>query len=255
MKTQTIAFIGAGNMAEALIKGLLRAGRREARADRRHRPARPSGCASCESAYGIRVRTDNLEAVRQAEVVVLSVKPQVMGKMLDAGRPGDRHARKLVISIAAGVPIAAIERKLGQARGSSARCRTPRRWSAPGRPRSPRASTPPTRISGGQGALRRGGKDGRPRRVAARRGHRPLRERPGLHLPDHRGALGRRGEGRPPPLHRAQALAAQTVLGSARSCSSRPARTRGSSRTRSPPPAAPRSPGCTPWRQAACGPR
>jgi pyrroline-5-carboxylate reductase len=107
---KTIAFLGAGNMAEALVKGLLRAGVAEAReiicADRN--PAR----AELAQRYGVRFTGSNREAAAAADLVVLSVKPQIMNKLLDEVGP-ILDQKKLVISIAAGVPIAAIERKVG----------------------------------------------------------------------------------------------------------------------------------------------
>ncbi|HLL53074.1 MAG TPA: pyrroline-5-carboxylate reductase [Myxococcaceae bacterium] len=112
MLDRKIAFLGAGNMAEALIKGLLRAnltrpenilatGRRKDRLD------------ELQKSYpAIRVTTDNVAAAQEAEIVVLAVKPQAMGKLLSQIAPViDVH--KLIISVAAGVPIAALERKLG----------------------------------------------------------------------------------------------------------------------------------------------
>jgi pyrroline-5-carboxylate reductase len=108
---KTIAFLGAGNMAEALVKGLLRAGTAtatevicsEVRADRREELAKR---------YGVRTVASNAEAVEAAEIVVLSVKPQTMDALLDEIAPAIDH-KKLVISIAAGIPIQAIARKLG----------------------------------------------------------------------------------------------------------------------------------------------
>jgi pyrroline-5-carboxylate reductase len=108
---KTIAFLGAGNMAEALIKGLLRAhvalpseiiatDRRTERGD------------ELSHKYGIRFEKENLAAVRAASIVVLSVKPQAMNRLLEEIKPGLDES-KLVISIAAGVPIEAIERKVG----------------------------------------------------------------------------------------------------------------------------------------------
>jgi pyrroline-5-carboxylate reductase len=107
----TIAFLGAGNMAEALVKGLLRA-----------HVATPSEilCADRRAErgpelthkYGVRFTTDNLAAAREAGIVVLSVKPQAMNKLLEEIKPALDQS-KLVISIAAGVPIEAIERKVG----------------------------------------------------------------------------------------------------------------------------------------------
>ena len=111
MLDRTIAFLGAGNMAEAIIKGLLRAGtalpesiiatgRRSERTEELKR------------AYGIRTTQDNLAAAREADIVVLSVKPQAMDKLVVQVAPA-LDQRKLIISVAAGVPIAALERRLG----------------------------------------------------------------------------------------------------------------------------------------------
>jgi pyrroline-5-carboxylate reductase len=106
-----IAFLGTGNMAEALVKGLLRAGTADAseivcsepRAERREEIARR---------YGVKVVGENLAAAEEAQIIVLSVKPQTMEDLLDEIAPAIDHS-KLVISIAAGIPIAAIARKLG----------------------------------------------------------------------------------------------------------------------------------------------
>lgn len=106
-----IAFLGTGNMAEALVKGLLRAGTAtadeivctEPRAERRE---------EVSGRYGVRCISGNVEAAEEADIVLLSVKPQTMDHLLDEIAPVVDH-RKLVISIAAGVPISAIARKLG----------------------------------------------------------------------------------------------------------------------------------------------
>jgi pyrroline-5-carboxylate reductase len=108
---QTIAFIGAGNMAEALVKGLLGAGvaaPQEILCTDRRAERGPE----LERKYGVRFTQDNKAAVQSAGIVILSVKPQVMDKVLDEiGALLDET--KLVISIAAGVPHPAIERKVG----------------------------------------------------------------------------------------------------------------------------------------------
>jgi pyrroline-5-carboxylate reductase len=106
-----IAFLGSGNMAEALVKGLLAAGTAtadeivcaEPRAERREELRRR---------HGVAVTASNLEAVGQAHILVLSVKPQVMDALLVEIAPAVDPS-KLVVSIAAGVPIAAIARRLG----------------------------------------------------------------------------------------------------------------------------------------------
>jgi pyrroline-5-carboxylate reductase len=111
MLERTITFLGAGNMAEAIIKGLLRAGtaRPEGIIATGRRPER---LEQLQRAYGIRTSQDNLSAAREAEIVVLSVKPQAMDKLVIQVAPA-LDQRKLIISVAAGVPIAALERRLG----------------------------------------------------------------------------------------------------------------------------------------------
>jgi pyrroline-5-carboxylate reductase len=108
---KTIAFLGAGNMAEALVKGLLRAKVAEPGeilcTDRRAERG-----PELKERYGVKFTTSNKEAAERADLLVLSVKPQVMNKLLDEIAPV-LDQKKLVISIAAGVPIAAIERKVG----------------------------------------------------------------------------------------------------------------------------------------------
>jgi pyrroline-5-carboxylate reductase len=111
LRKKKIAILGAGNMGEALAKGLLRAGKippaslvcTDARAERREEIGKR---------YGVQVLGDNRAAAAQADIIVLAVKPQVIDVLLDEIAPAV-DARKLVVSIAAGVPIAAIARKLG----------------------------------------------------------------------------------------------------------------------------------------------
>ncbi|MFO0600139.1 MAG: pyrroline-5-carboxylate reductase [Myxococcaceae bacterium] len=110
MIDRRITFLGAGNMATAIMRGLLRSGLGKDRVTATAR--RPEKRDEVEREHGIKVGTDNLAAAREAEVVVLSVKPQALDKVLVEIAPAiDRT--KLVISVAAGVPIAAIERRLG----------------------------------------------------------------------------------------------------------------------------------------------
>jgi pyrroline-5-carboxylate reductase len=108
---KTIAFLGAGNMAEALVKGLLRAGV-AAPGEILLTDRRKERLAELEKIYGVRTSTDNRSAAGQAAIIVLSVKPQVMNKLLAEVAPA-LDGTKLVISIAAGVPLAAVERRVG----------------------------------------------------------------------------------------------------------------------------------------------
>jgi pyrroline-5-carboxylate reductase len=112
MKIQgTVGFVGTGNMAEALIRGLLRAGvataeqllGSEPRAERR---------AELSERYGMRLVADNPEVARAADVLVLSVKPQVMAPVLDQVKPHLKPGA-LVVSIAAGIPLSVLEGRLG----------------------------------------------------------------------------------------------------------------------------------------------
>jgi pyrroline-5-carboxylate reductase len=98
-------------MAEALVKGMLRAGV-AAPGEILLTDRRKDRLADLEKRFGVATTTDNLAAVRRAAIVVLSVKPQVMNKVLDEISPA-LDGTKLVISIAAGVPLAAVERKVG----------------------------------------------------------------------------------------------------------------------------------------------
>jgi pyrroline-5-carboxylate reductase len=107
--TKTIGFLGAGNMAEALIRGLLR-GHAEATQIVASAP-RAERCAELAERYGIHTTTDNGALAERSEIVVLAVKPQIMRKVLDQVSERIRPDA-LVISIAAGIPVAAIEGRL-----------------------------------------------------------------------------------------------------------------------------------------------
>jgi pyrroline-5-carboxylate reductase len=108
--TQTIGFLGTGNMAEALIKGLIAAGVVEPKQIYGSDP-RKERCDEIKQRYGIVATTSNAEVVRESEIVVLSVKPQILPKVLDEVAPHLKPSA-LVISIAAGVPVSAIEPRL-----------------------------------------------------------------------------------------------------------------------------------------------
>jgi pyrroline-5-carboxylate reductase len=111
-----IGFLGGGNMAGALVRGLLHSHvvsaeqivASDVKAER---------LAELNGKYGIRTTTDNEELARTSDVVVLAVKPQIVDRVLAsvcAGFSGEGgHARPaLLVSIAAGVPIEALEARL-----------------------------------------------------------------------------------------------------------------------------------------------
>jgi len=107
---QKIAFLGGGNMAEALIKGMLSAG--VAKADRMMvSDISADRLALLQKTYGVAAIHGNKDAVEQAGIILLCVKPQVMDRVLQEIEPA-ADQEKLVISIAAGVTISRIEKML-----------------------------------------------------------------------------------------------------------------------------------------------
>ena len=109
MADKTIGFVGTGNMAEAMIRGLLR-GRDFAPDQIRASAPREERVRELREKYAIDATTDNKHPAA-ADIVVLSVKPQNLRRVLDeiAESIG---AESLVISIAAGVPVSAIQARL-----------------------------------------------------------------------------------------------------------------------------------------------
>ncbi|HEY5646040.1 MAG TPA: pyrroline-5-carboxylate reductase [Pseudomonadales bacterium] len=103
MTSDTIAFIGGGNMARSLISGLLGAG-----TDPERIVASDPLPAQREllTELGIRSTDDNVAAASGAGTIVLAVKPQMLGAVLKA--LPDIGPTQLLVSIAAGVPIGAI---------------------------------------------------------------------------------------------------------------------------------------------------
>jgi len=103
----TIVFVGAGNMAGALIRGLIGTGTVPADRIIAADPDQDR-LRALEAELEIRVTSDNAEAVKDATVVVLAIKPQVFAQVLpglSAALPLDA----LLISIAAGISTRIIE--------------------------------------------------------------------------------------------------------------------------------------------------
>jgi pyrroline-5-carboxylate reductase len=107
---KTVGFIGGGNMAEALIRGLIAAG------------SQPSAIAVAEPVaarrrllarkYKVAVSADNGEVCARSDLLLLAVKPQIMSEVL-AGLAPHIGTRRIVVSIAAGVTLSKLERGLG----------------------------------------------------------------------------------------------------------------------------------------------
>jgi pyrroline-5-carboxylate reductase len=106
-----LSFIGGGNMATALISGLIRRG---LAADRfMVADPSPESRERLERDYGVATAADNAAAVHAAEVVVLAVKPQLLRGVALALAPHLAAARPLVISVAAGITHASLARWFG----------------------------------------------------------------------------------------------------------------------------------------------
>jgi pyrroline-5-carboxylate reductase len=106
-----IGFLGAGNMAGALIKGLLSA--------KLYRPqdivvsdVLPAQLRKIKRAYNVDGVTSNREVVRAAHTIVLAVKPQILAQVMADIQPEVTKAH-VFISIAAGVPLRRLEAGLG----------------------------------------------------------------------------------------------------------------------------------------------
>ena len=107
MRSERIAFLGGGNMAEAIIGGLL-AGGVSMEGNVVAADVAPERRALLEGKYGIGTTADNAEAVRGADVVVLAIKPQQVTEAL-AALKGTFTDKQLLVSICAGLPTAALE--------------------------------------------------------------------------------------------------------------------------------------------------
>jgi pyrroline-5-carboxylate reductase len=101
------AFVGGGNMGGALIRGLIARGLSAQRISvgEAHQPRR----IELADELGVHVTADNREAVQDADVVVLAVKPQDMAGTVQTLAENFRTRQPLIISIAAGIRLADIE--------------------------------------------------------------------------------------------------------------------------------------------------
>ena len=104
----TVAILGAGVMGEAILSGLVHAGRQVSEilvTDRR-----PERAVELTERYGVEV-VDNPTAVKRADTVLVVVKPQDMNALMDEIRPSVRSGQ-LIVSLAAGITTAYVESRL-----------------------------------------------------------------------------------------------------------------------------------------------
>ncbi len=110
MKGQKIGMLGAGNMAGALIRGMIAGGTVEA-AQIGASDVRSDHLDDLAAEHGITKFAANDDLIAWSDVLVLAVKPQVIDRVLEASR-NSFGPKTLVVSIAAGVPISVIESQL-----------------------------------------------------------------------------------------------------------------------------------------------
>ncbi len=112
LHTPHIAFIGAGNMAQAILKGMLAAGYPQEKICASGRTQAKMDILAAQT--GIQTSTDNLALCKQADVVVLGVKPAVMGDLVKSIAPAIDGSKHLIVSVAAGILASSIETWLGE---------------------------------------------------------------------------------------------------------------------------------------------
>jgi pyrroline-5-carboxylate reductase len=121
---RSLCIVGCGTMGEAIVGGLLRAGWIEPRqicATTR----RPEPAERLQERLGISAGTDNVSAMRDAQVIILCLKPQRFAKVLEQAEVAAALEGKLVISIAAGITLEQLATWLPQSKVVRAMPNTP----------------------------------------------------------------------------------------------------------------------------------
>ncbi|MGM0535768.1 MAG: pyrroline-5-carboxylate reductase [Pseudomonadota bacterium] len=106
-----VTFIGAGNMAGAIIGGMIESG--FSPDDITATSPSDDILAPLRARLGIQTATDNAAAIAESDVVVLAVKPQIMRDVCEQMRDAVQARRPLIVSVAAGLPAETLEQWLG----------------------------------------------------------------------------------------------------------------------------------------------
>lgn len=114
LRTMKIGFIGAGNMTQALIKGMIQS--------KVIKPEQiivsnrtPGKLLKLKDLYNVQTREHNEEVVEQCDIVILAMKPQDMPEAIEA--VSDHFTEhQIVISLAAGIPFSSLEKQIPEGR-------------------------------------------------------------------------------------------------------------------------------------------
>ena len=107
LRDKKICILGTGNMGEALVSGLIGSASSKPQ-NIICTDVREAKLKAIQEKYGVQTTADNLDAVTKSDIVIYAVKPQIMAAVLkETAEKLDMS--KLIISIAAGVPMEAIE--------------------------------------------------------------------------------------------------------------------------------------------------
>lgn len=112
MKENKIVFIGAGNMAAALINGLVQDGYPADRITAADPDTNKTN--HLRDCCGVSTSTDNNEAIADADIIVLAVKPQILPEVTKSIAAAVQTAKPLIISIAAGIRTGHLQQWLGK---------------------------------------------------------------------------------------------------------------------------------------------
>ena len=114
MSEQTVGFLGAGKMATALASGLIESGFLKP-ANITASDVNPAALESFSRETGAKTSSNNHDVLTSSQAIFLAVKPQVLTELLSEIAP-HLHAKHLIVSIAAGVPLSVLESQLGDHR-------------------------------------------------------------------------------------------------------------------------------------------
>ncbi len=108
-----LGFIGCGNMAQAMITGILTQKVVSPQELIVSNPREEKKTAKLKDEFGIITTTDNKEVAKQSDILVLSVKPQVYPAVIKEIRD-EVSSEQIIVTIAAGVSMEAAERQFGK---------------------------------------------------------------------------------------------------------------------------------------------